>query len=436
MNATVRIVAAASTGNMLEWLSFTAYALVADVIARQFFPSADPVTSLMLALGTAVAAYLVRPLGAVLLGVYADRAGRLAALTVAIRLMTLGSLLIVVLPGYQQIGVLAPIGILLALVIQGFSAGGEFGSATALLVESHATRRGFMGSWQTASQAFAVLLATGLLATTSSLLSPAQFDAWGWRIPFVVALLLGPAGYYIRTRLRDSPEFTTARAASDSGPPRPLVNLLRNDKARVLLVMGMIAISTGFSYLITYMPTFAIRQLGMSPSTSFTATFVTGVVLTVFTPVAGHLSDKIGRTRMLTAAAAVVALISIPLFLLIRAVPDLVALVPALALMGLVKAWYAGPLPASMAEMFPVGNRGTGLSISYNLGVILFGGLTPLAITLLIAATGSTLAPSYWITALALVSGACVLLARRYRQPDPAADRPEVTPGAKAPFSS
>ncbi|MEU3624740.1 hypothetical protein BS329_34730 [Amycolatopsis coloradensis] len=436
MNATVRIVAAASTGNMLEWLSFTAYALVADVIARQFFPSADPVTSLMLALGTAVAAYLVRPLGAVLLGVYADRAGRLAALTVAIRLMTLGSFLIVVLPGYHQIGVLAPIGMLVALVIQGFSAGGEFGSATALLVESHTRRRGFMGSWQTASQAFAVLLATGLLATTSSLLSPAQFDAWGWRIPFVVALLLGPAGYYIRTRLRDSPEFTAARAASDSAPPRPLATLLRNDKARVLLVMGMIAISTGFSYLITYMPTFAIRQLGMSPSTSFTATFVTGVVLTVLTPVAGHLSDTFGRTRMLTAAAAVIALISIPLFLLIRAVPDLVALVPALALMGLVKAWYAGPLPASMAEMFPVGNRGTGLSISYNLGVILFGGLTPLAITLLIAATGSTLAPSYWITALALLSGACVLLARRYRQPDPVADQPVVTPGAEAPFGS
>ncbi|WP_414939002.1 MFS transporter [Amycolatopsis sp. cmx-11-51] len=436
MNATVRLVAAASTGNMLEWLSFTAYALVADLIARQYFPSADPMTSLMLAPGTAVAAYLVRPLGAVVLGVYADRAGRLAALTMAIRLMTLGSFLIVVLPGYQEIGVFAPIGMLLALVIQGFSAGGEFGSATALLVESHAGRRGFMGSWQTASQAFAVLLATGLLATTSSALSPAQFDAWGWRIPFVVALLLGPAGYYIRTRLRDSPEFTTARAAPASGPPRPLADLLRNDKARVLLVMGMIAISTGFSYLITYMPTFAIRQLGMSPSTSFTATFVTGVVLTVLTPVAGHLSDTVGRTRMLTAAAVVIALISIPLFLLIRAVPSLVVLVSALALMGLVKAWYAGPLPASMAEMFPVGTRGTGLSISYNLGVILFGGLTPVAITLLISATGSTLAPSYWITALAVLSCACVVLARRYRQPAPAADEPRVTPEVKAPFDS
>ncbi len=415
MNATVRIVAAASTGNMLEWLSFTAYALVADVVARQFFPAADPVTSLMLALGTAVAAYLARPIGAVVLGVYADRAGRLAALTVAIRLMTLGSLLIVLLPDYQKIGVFAPIGMLIALLIQGFSAGGEFGSATALLVESHAGRRGFMGSWQTASQAFAVLLATGLLATTSSFLSPAQFDAWGWRIPFVVALLLGPAGYYIRTRLRDSPEFTTARATADPGPARPLVDLFRNDKARVLLVMGMIAVSTGFSYLITYMPTFAIRQLGMSPSTSFTATFVTGVILTVVTPVAGHLSDKIGRTRLLTAAAAVIAVISIPLFLLIRAVPEMVTVVVALAVMGLVKAWYAGPLPASMAEMFPVGNRGTGLSISYNVGVLLFGGVTPLAITLLISATGSTLAPSYWITALALLSGTCVLLARRYR---------------------
>ncbi|RSN34667.1 MFS transporter [Amycolatopsis sp. WAC 01416] len=419
MNATVRLVAAASTGNMLEWLSFTAYALVADVIARQFFPSADPVTSLMLALGTAVAAYLARPIGAVVLGVYADRAGRLAALTVAIRLMTLGSFLIVILPDYGTIGVLAPIGMLLALVLQGFSAGGEFGSATALLVESHAGRRGFMGSWQTASQAFAVLLATGLLATTSGFLSPAQFDAWGWRIPFAVALLLGPAGYFIRTRLRDSPEFIAARAKPDSGPPRPLVHLMRHHKTRVLLVMGMIAVSTGFSYLITYMPTFAIRHLGMSPSTSFTATFVTGVVLTVLTPVAGHLSDRIGRARMLTAAAAVIALISLPLFLLIRAAPAMVTLVTALALMGLVKAWYAGPLPAAMAEMFPVSGRGTGLSISYNLGVILFGGVTPLAITLLIAVTGSTLAPSYWITALALLSGICVVLARRYRQSAP-----------------
>lgn len=414
MTAPSRAVAAATVGNALEWMCFSSYALLADVIARRFFPATDEVLSLTLAVATIGVAYFVRPVGAIVLGAYADRVGRMPALMISIRIMVAATFLITIIPTYDTIGVFAPIGMVLAIALQGFSAGGEFGSATAYLIEQNASRRGFMGSWQAMSQAASTLLATVLLAVLSSTLSPAQFDTWGWRIPFAIGLLLGPVGFYIRRHLQDSPEFTAARAAAPAGHEHPLRQVLGTQKARVLLTIGVLAVSTGFSYLITYMPTYAIRELDLPSDASFTATILTGVVLMVCSPVTGHLSDKIGRVRMLTAAGVLILLTSAPFFLLIRAYPTLAGMAVVMTLMGLVKVWYSGPLGALMAELFPVRTRGTGLSIGYNLGVAAFGGLTPLIVTSLIAATGSPLAPSFWIMGLAVLSTTSVLLTARY----------------------
>ncbi|WP_064745340.1 MFS transporter [Pseudonocardia acaciae] len=410
MTSQARAVAAASIGNGLEWMSFSSYALLADVIARRFFPATDQALSLMLAVASIGAAYFIRPVGAVVLGAYADRVGRMPALMIAIRIMVAATFLITFIPGYDTIGVLAPIGMLVAVLLQGFSAGGEFGSATAYLIEQNANRRGFMGAWQGASQAASTLLATVLLAVLSGVLTPAQFDSWGWRIPFAIGLLLGPVGFYIRRHLRDSPEFTSARAE----PEHPLRATIRTQKSRILLTIGVLAVSTGLNYLLTYMPTFAIRELGLPTSTSFTATILTGVVLTVCSPLAGHLSDRIGRTRMLAAAAVLIFVTSLPFFLLIKSVPSFAVVTAVVTLMGLVKVWYSGPLGALMAEIFPVRTRATGLSIGYNLGIAVFGGLTPLVVTWLIATTGSKLAPAFWIMALAVVSTTAILLAGRY----------------------
>ncbi|MGH3586477.1 MAG: MFS transporter [Pseudonocardia sp.] len=355
----------------------------------------------------------MRPIGAIVLGGYADRVGRIPALMVAIKIMVAATFLITILPDYDAIGVLAPIGMLIAVVLQGFSAGGEFGSATAYLIEQNARRRGFMGSWQGASQAASTLAVTVIIAVLAGTLDQAQFDEWGWRVPFAFGLLLGPVGIYIRRHLEDSPEFTATRTGT-ARPGHPLRTTLTHQKARMLLVVGVLAVSTGMSYLISYMPTFAIRELGLSAGSSFTATILVGIVLTVGSPIAGHFSDRVGRIRMLAAAGTLMLLAIVPFFLLIRSHPSFAVLTVVLAVMGLIKVWYSGPLGALMAEIFPVHTRGTGLSIGYNLGVALFGGLTPVVATWLIAFTGSTLAPGFWIMFLAALSTVSVLLAGRY----------------------
>ncbi|WP_214416043.1 MFS transporter [Sphaerisporangium fuscum] len=404
--------AAASAGNALEWLSFTAYTLAAGTIAKQFFPSQEQTSSLLLAFGTVALAYVVRPVGALVLGAYADRAGRMPALMASIRIMVLATLIITFLPGYSTIGIAAPIGMVLAMLLQGFSAGGEFGSATGYLVEQNANRRGFMASWQGASQSFATVLATLLLAITSGTLTDAQFEAWGWRIPFAFGLLLGPVGYYIRKNLGETPEFSRARHTER--PKQPVARTLRSHKARMALCIGILAVSTAYSYLITYMPTYAIRQYGLPSSTSFTTVIITGGIMVVIAPLAGHVSDLIGRTKMLTIAAAGIAVSGIPLFLLFQAAPSFATMAIVMTLMGLIKPWYTGPLAARMAELFPTTARGTGLSISYNVGAILFGGLTPVAVTWLLATLGTPLAPAFWLVALAALSLVAVLASSRY----------------------
>ncbi|MER6946779.1 MFS transporter [Nonomuraea sp. NPDC000554] len=412
MSGKWRPVAAASVGNALEWLSFTAYTLAASTIAKQFFPSQDEKSSLLLAFGTVALAYVVRPIGALVLGSYADRAGRMPALMASIRIMVLATLIITFLPSYDTIGIAAPIGMVLAMMLQGFSAGGEFGSATGYLVEQNANRRGFMASWQGASQAFATVLATLLLAITSSTLSDAQFESWGWRVPFAFGLLLGPVGYYIRKNLSETPEFSQARRTDQL--KQPLAQTLRSHKTRMALCIGILAVSTGYSYLITYMPTYAIRQYHLPASTSFTTVILTGSIMVLIAPLAGHFSDVIGRTRMLTIAAVGIAVSSIPLFLLFQAAPSFTTMAIVMTLMGLIKPWYSGPLAARMAELFPTTARGTGLSISYNVGAIIFGGLTPVAVTWLLATLDTPLAPAFWLAALAAISIVGVLVSDRY----------------------
>jgi MHS family proline/betaine transporter-like MFS transporter len=285
-----RVIVAASIGNALEWFDILVYGFFAATISKLFFPSADETVSLVLTLGTFAVSYVVRPLGALVLGAYADRVGRKAALMMSIRLMMLGTLLIAVMPPYATIGVVAPIAILLARLIQGFSAGGEFGSATAFLVEHAPEKRGFMASWQFASQGFATLLASAFGTVLTATLSDAQLESWGWRVPFFFGLLIGPIGYYIRRYVDESAEFVSDAERA------PVKETFRDQKSRMLVAVGALAVSTAISYLITYMPTFAVKELDLPASTGFASTLVTGIVLTGLTPIVGHLSDRFGRS--------------------------------------------------------------------------------------------------------------------------------------------
>jgi MHS family proline/betaine transporter-like MFS transporter len=394
-----RIIFAASIGNALEWFDLVVYGFFAVTIAKLFFPSTSEATSLMLTLGTFGLSYLIRPIGGFVLGAYADRAGRKASLLLSISLMMAGTLLIAAMPTYAQIGVLAPLGILLSRLMQGFSAGGEFASSTALLVEHAPGRRGFMSSWQFASQGLSTLLASGFGALLTSTLSAAQLESWGWRVPFLFGLAIGPIGLYIRRYIDEGAEFRTqARSAA------PVRELFADQKLRVLLAIGVLAISTAVNYIVLYMPTYAIKQLGLPASTGFVATLATGTVLTLVTPLVGHWSDHAGRIRLMTAAALLMAVTIWPTFALLTRHASFATMLAALIWIGALKAMYSGALPALMAELFPAQTRATGLAVSYNTGVTLFGGFSPFLITWLIASTGNRLSPALYLIGCAVLS--------------------------------
>lgn len=396
-----RTIAAASIGNALEWYDIVVYSFFAVYIAQVFFPGGDT-TALVLALTTFAVSFLIRPLGAFILGSYADRVGRKPALSLTIMLMFVGSLLIVVMPSYAAIGVLAPIGILLARLIQGFSAGGEFGSATALMVENVSHRPGYAASWQFTSQAMATLLAASIGTFLTSTLTNEQLLSWGFRIPFVVGLLVGPVGLYIRRKVPETPEYRqpSERAAlATSG-----WETVRKHKMRIILIVGVLAVTTSLNYMISYIPTYAINTLGLPGSVGFAATLMSGVVLLLCTPFAGHFSDRLGQIRLMWPAALLILLLIYPMFAFLVAYPGLGLLLGVVFVMSVLKAFYYGPMGAVMSKMFPTSSRATGMALGYNIGVAIFGGFTPLIATLLINRTGMDVAPSFWIIVAAIAS--------------------------------
>ncbi|MBV9863043.1 MAG: MFS transporter [Alphaproteobacteria bacterium] len=403
-----RVIVAAAIGNALEWFDFLIYGYFAVTIAQLFFPTGNPTLSLLITLATFGLSYLVRPLGAIVIGAYTDRFGRKAGLTSSILLMMLGTTIMAVMPTYASIGLAAPILVLLARLLQGFSVGGEFGSATAFLVEHTKTRKGFLASWQWASQGLTALVASAFGVVLTGALSHDQLMAWGWRVPFFFGLLIGPIGLYIRRRMAETPEFAAVE------PTRtPVRDLLRQHPGSVLLALGASIISNSSNYLILYIPTYAVKQLGLPQATGFTATLVGAIILGGVAPFAGHWSDRVGRSRIMLGMAVLFLVTSYPIFYVMVAYPSLATAIFAAGWLSLVKACYSGVLPALMSELFPTETRGLGMSLSYSLSVTIFGGFAPFVATWLIAVTGDSLAPSFYLMATALLSIVALIVIRR-----------------------
>jgi MFS transporter, MHS family, proline/betaine transporter len=402
-----RIITAASIGNALEWFDLLIYGYFAVTISRLFFPTSDQTVSLLLALGTFGASYLVRPLGAIVLGAYADRTGRKASLMASIVLMMIGTLIMVVIPTYASIGVLAPIAVLVARLMQGFSVGGEFGSSTSFLVEHGPDRKGFFASFQWAGQGFAAVLASLFGVGLTTALTADQLNAWGWRIPYIFGLLIGPVGFYIRRHVDETPEFLAAEA-----PSTPVRDVLGGQWGRVLLAIGIAVVSNSSNYLILYMPTYAVKQLSLPQSSGFIATLLGGLILTVGSPLIGHSSDSVGRTGIMQLAAGLFVISAYPAFLLLTGYASLPVLIGTVCWLSLLKTMYSGVMPSLMAEIFPTRTRGTGMALSYNISVPIFGGFAPFISTWLIALTGNNLAPSFYLILTALVSLGALVAAR------------------------
>jgi MHS family proline/betaine transporter-like MFS transporter len=395
-----RMIVAATIGNVLEWFDFVVYGFFAVTIAEVFFPTGDPTVSLLITFGAFGLAYFVRPLGAIVVGGFTDRAGRKNGLLLSIALMMIGTTLMAVTPGYATIGLVAPIILTLARLLQGFSVGGEFGSAVSFLTEHGGGRRGFSASWQFATGGMITVLASVFGVTLTTLLTHQQLVDWGWRIPYFFGMLVGPAGLYIRAKVVETPEFLEAEVP----PTIPISDLLRRHPLPVLLGLGISIISNSSFYILAYIPTYGVKTLHLPAYVGFVATLIGGMFLAIGCPLAGHWSDKIARPLIMVIACWLFVLTSYPSFYLMAAWPSLTALIVAAVWLNLIKAGYSGVLPSLLAEQFPVEVRAIGVSLSFSTAVSIFGGLAPLVATWLIAQTGDSLAPSYYLIFTALLS--------------------------------
>ncbi|MEZ3500384.1 MFS transporter [Pantoea sp. KPR_PJ] len=394
-------------GNALEWFDIAVYGFFASYIAHAFFPTSDASVSLLLTFGSFGISFLIRPLGAVVLGNYADRHGRKKALLLSINLMMLGGAMITFMPGYGTLGLAAPLLIMLARLIQGFSAGGEFGSSTAFLVEHYPERKAFIASWQFATQGASTLMASAFGLGLTQILSETQIQAWGWRIPFAFGLLIGPLGIYIRRHVHEAASFVQAERTE-----APLNKLFGDQKALILLAVGLMVISTAVNYMLNYVPTYATKTLHLPGSVAFSATLLAGVILTVVTPLMGLWAERVGRVPLMWGSLLLLLVTICPAFSYMVNHTSPLTLMLLVGWMALLKSIYFSAVPSVMADLFPLSTRASGMAISYNVAVTVFGGFAPLICTLLIDATGTSLAPGYYLMTVSLLSAVALLRSR------------------------
>jgi MHS family proline/betaine transporter-like MFS transporter len=315
---------------------------------------------------------------------------------------------LVVLPGYASIGMLAPLGVVAARLLQGFAAGGEFGGATAFMMEHAARRRGFIASFQFTSQSVSTILGAGAAFALAMLMPPAEIGAWGFRLPFLAGLLIGPVGWYLRRHADETPTFLR------TGPAlAPVADALEHYKGRIALAACTVSAGTVLTYLRIYLPTYAQKHLHLSAASSFTLPLAGAVVGLVVTPWAGLLSDRVGRFRPAIIGVVLLAVAGYPAFLLIDAAPTLGVLLAVIAVLSALQSLYSAPVPALMGEMFPPKVRGVGMSVGYSMGIMVFGGTTPLISTWLIGATGDRTAPGIYLAVSGFVTLVVLLVIQR-----------------------
>lgn len=393
-----------TSGNFLEMFDFFLFGFYATDIAAAFFPEGSQFASLMLTFLTFGSGFLMRPLGAVVLGAYIDKAGRRTGLIVTLALMAMGTILVAFVPGAATIGIAAPLLVLAGRLLQGFSAGAELGGVSVYLAEMATPgHKGFYVSWQSASQQVAIMVAALLGFGLSEALPSATVSAWGWRIPFFVGSLIVPLLFHLRSSLQETAEFQQQKH-------RPALSevlaTLVNHWKIVVLGMLMVGMTTISFYTITvYTPTFGKAVLKLSSADSLLVTFCVGLSNFFWLPVMGALSDRIGRKPMLVVFSALMLLTAYPALAWLVAEPDFGRMLAVLLWLSFLYASYNGAMVVALTEVVPANIRTAGFSVAYSLATALLGGFTPLISTWLIEATGNRAAPAFWVA----LGGACGL---------------------------
>ncbi len=399
-----RVVAATVAGNALEFYDFVTYAFFAVYIGRTFFPAATPLGSLLLSVAVFGVGFVSRPLGGVLIGAFADRAGRKPAMLLTIGLITVGTLGLALTPSYASIGLAAPIIVVCCRLIQGLALGGEVGPSSAFLIESAPpNQRGLYASWQLASQGVATLVAGAFGIAMISMLTPAELQAWGWRVPFGVGLLLLPVAFYLR---RNMPEtLHAAPAHAENVGIKGLVRQRRIITLAVLVVLG----GTVSNYVGNYMTTYAIATLKFPPLIAMGATVMVGIATLAFSLLGGWLCDRYGRKPVMLLPRIATAALTVPAFGLLVSHPTQGTLLAVTTFLAALTAVSGAASLVAIPELLPRGIRATGLSIAYAVGVALFGGTTQFIVTWLIGATGNPAAPAWYVAGTSVVTAIAMM---------------------------
>lgn len=371
-----RSVLAGTLGNLVEWFDWSVYGFFAPFFAASFFPQEDERARLLSAFAVFAVGFFFRPLGGAVLGSYADRRGRRAGMTLTILLMAAASLIIAVIPTYSSIGIAAPILLVLARSLQGFSAGGEFGTSSAFLVENAAPgRRARTGAWQQVSVGAGTLSASVLASVMFASMAPEAVSTWGWRAAFGLGAVLGLLGFYLRMRVPDTHAYNVTKAAGKL-ERRPLLEVFRSYPKEALRVVGLVAAGTALvQFWFVFSPTLAHLLTDVDIKVVQPAAALGLAVFTILQPLSGWLSDKYGRRPLLLFFAIGSAVTFPPLLLTLK--PTFASLLVAVSVSAVFLAAYAGSLAAVMAEQFPPEVRTAGISLPYGIAVAIFGGLTP-----------------------------------------------------------
>lgn len=410
----LKTVVAASLVTGLEMFDFTVFGFFAVMIGDRFFPASDPMTSLLWAVGTFGVGFFMRPVGAMVIGTYADRVGRRAAMAMSSWMMALGTAALALCPSFASIGVIAPLIVIAGRSLQGFAVGGDIGVAAAFVLEAGpVSRRGYLVSWQLASQGAAALLGATLGVLITSTVSPDALASWGWRIPFLIGLLIAPVGLYVRLRLRDDPVFTrTGRRAGT-----PLAELWREHGATIPLAMLMMMGQTIPVYAIVYfMPSYATRVMHMPAVTGFMASALSALVLVIVPPLAGRLIDSLPRRKPLALiASGCTALLVYPVFAMITHASSALPILFGVGLISTMVGLGAGATALLVLEALPARVRASGMAVSHALHVALFGGTAQFIVTGLIKWTGDPMSAAWYVAPACVVSFCALTLFRERR---------------------
>lgn len=404
-----------TSGNFLEQFDFFLFGFYATYIAHTFFPASSEFASLMMTFAVFGAGFLMRPIGAVVLGAYIDKVGRRKGLIVTLSIMAAGTFMIVLIPSYQSIGLWAPMLVLIGRLLQGFSAGAELGGVSVYLAEiATPGRKGFYTSWQSGSQQVAIMVAAAMGFILNAVLEESAIREWGWRIPFLFGCLIVPFIFILRRKLEETQEFKNRRSHPDV---KQVFRILLANWQVVIAGMLMVAMTTTAFYLITvYAPTFGKKVLLLSASDSLLVTLLVAVSNFIWLPIGGAISDRFGRKPVLVGMTLLAIVTTYPALSMLAAAPDFSMMLGVLLWLSMIYGLYNGAMIPALTEIMPAEVRVAGFSLAYSLATALFGGFTPVMSTGLIEMTGDKASPGYWMSFAAVCAlGATLYLYRRTR---------------------